>query len=396
MDETWLPSSATVTQNDMIYLDNNSTTPLDPAVVDAMLPYFTTKFGNPSNPAHDYGLEAANAVERARLQVAHLIGSEAKEILFTSGATESNNLAILGAARASRSRGNHVVTTAIEHKAVLNPCKQLEREGMRVTYLPVDRTGFVSTNDLAEAITDHTVLVSVMAANNEVGTIQPIQEIGRLCKERGILFHSDAVQALGKIPFDVEELGVDLLSISGHKIYGPKGVGALYVRSRNPAVQLEPIVYGGGQERGLRSGTVAVPSVVALGLTCELAEGNLATEPSRLRTLRDKLLSRLLSAIPTAVVHGQQGNTLPGLLNLGFPGVDGDDLIHCLKGVAVSQGSSCSSGSFEPSHVLRALGINDDLARASIRMGVGRFTTADEIDQATELIVAAVETLKQS
>jgi cysteine desulfurase len=380
----------------MIYLDNNSTTPLDPAVVDAMLPYFTTKFGNPSNPAHDYGLEAARAVERARSQVAHLIDSEAKEILFTSGATESNNLAILGAARAARGRGDHVVTTIIEHKAVLNPCKQLEREGMMVTYLPVDETGFIPTHVVAEAITERTVLISVMAANNEVGTLQPIREIGCLCKEHGVLFHSDAVQALGKIPFDVEELGVDLLSISGHKMYGPKGVGALYVRSRNPSVQLDPIVYGGGQERGLRSGTVAVPLVVALGVACELAEGHLATEPSRLRALRDRLLSRLLSAIPTAVVHGKQSDTLPGLLNLGLPGVDGDDLVHCLKGVAVSQGSSCSAGSFEPSHVLRALGVSDDLARASIRMGIGRFTTAQEIDQAAERIVAAIETLKQS
>ena len=267
---------------------------------------------------------------------------------------------------------------------------------MAVTYLPVDRTGLVSVDALAKAVTDRTVLVSVMAANNEVGTLQPIREIGCLCKERGILFHSDAVQALGKIPFDVEELSVDLLSISGHKMYGPKGVGALYVRSRNPAVRLEPIVYGGGQENGLRSGTVAVPSVVALGVACELAAGHLATEPSRLRMLQDRLLSQLLSAIPTAIVHGQQGNTLPGLLNLGFPGVDGDDFIHCLKGVAVSQGSSCSAGSFEPSHVLRALGVSDELAQASIRMGVGRFTSAQEIDRATELIVAAIETLKRS
>jgi len=385
-----------VTQNDVIYLDNNSTTPLDPAVLEAMLPYFVTKFGNPSNPAHDYGLEAARAVEHARSQVAHLIGAETREIVFTSGATESNNLAILGAARASRSRGNRVVTTVIEHKAVLNPCKQLEREGMKVTYLPVDATGLVSVNDLAKAATHGTVLVSIMAANNEVGTIQPIREIGRICRERGILFHSDAVQALGKISLDVEDVGVDLLSISGHKMYGPKGVGALYVRSRHSGVELEPIVYGGGQERSLRSGTVAVPSVVALGVACEVAEGRLAAEPSRLRSLRDRLLSRILAAIPTAIMHGPRDNTLPGLLNVGFPGVDGDDLIYCLKGVAVSQGSSCSTGSFEPSHVLRAMGVADDLARASIRMGVGRFTTVHEIDRAATFIIAAVETSKQS
>ncbi len=337
----------------MIYLDNNSTTPLDPAVLDAMLPYFTTKFGNPSNTAHDYGLEATRAVERARAQVAHLIGSEAKEILFTSGATESNNLAILGFARANRGRGDHVITTVIEHKAVLNPCKQLEREGMRITYLPVDGTGFTTANAVAQVITERTILVSVMAANNEVGTVQPIRDIGQLCQEHGVVFHSDAVQALGKIPFDVEDLGVDLLSISGHKMYGPKGVGALYVRSKNPPVRLEPIVYGGGQEGGFRSGTVAVPNVVGLGVACELALGHLATEPLRLRALRKRLLERITSEISGVVVHGHPTNNLPGLLNIGFQGIDGDVFIHCLKDVAVSQGSSCAAGSFEPSHVLR-------------------------------------------
>jgi len=385
-----------VTQSEVIYLDNNSTTPVDPAVVEAMLPYFASKFGNPSNPAHDYGLEALRAVEHARFQVASLIGGESKEIVFTSGATESNNLAVLGAARGSRGRGNHVITTVIEHRAVLNPCRQLEREGMAVTYLPVDTRGRVSVDDLANAVTQGTVLVSVMAANNEVGTIQPIREIGRVCKERGILFHSDAVQALGKVPLNVEDFGVDLLSISGHKMYGPKGVGALFVRSRDPTVELEPIVHGGGQELGLRSGTVAVPGVVALGAACELAEGHLATESSRLRTLRNRLFELISIAIPAAIVHGPEANGLPGLLNLGFPGIDGDDLINCLKGVAVSQGSSCSARSFEPSYVLRALGIGDELARASIRIGVGRFTTASEVDEAAKRIIAAVQMLQHA
>lgn len=378
-----------------IYLDNNSTTPLDPAVADVMLPYFMTKFGNPSNTAHDYGVEAARAVERARSQVALLIGAEAKEVFFTSGATESNNLAILGAVRANRGRGNHVITTQIEHKAVLHPCKQLYCEGIRVTFLAVDPTGRVDAQAVAQAITNRTVLVSVMAANNEVGTLQPVREIGHICKDRGIFFHSDAVQALGRVPIDVEDLGVDLLSVSAHKMYGPKGVGALYVRNRNPSVALEPLVFGGGQEGGIRSGTVAVPNVVALGVACELARKHLATEPSQLRALRQKLLQRITSEIPDAVPHGHPTDTLPGLLNIGFPGIDGDAFIHCLNGVAVSQGASCSAGSFEPSHVLRALGVSDELARASIRMGVGRFTTADEIDRAAELIVDAVRRLKQ-
>ncbi len=378
-----------------IYLDNNSTTPVDSAVLNAMLPFFTAMFGNPSNTAHDYGLKAADAVEYARVQVASLIGCKAKEVVFTSGATESNNLAILGAVRANRRNGDHVVTTLIEHKAVLYPCKQLEREGIKVTYLAVDGKGRIDAEQVADAITEQTVLVSVMAANNEVGTLQPVREIGCLCKERGVLFHSDAVQALGRIPVDVEELGLDLLSISAHKMYGPKGVGALYVRSQNPSVRLDPIVFGGGQEGGLRSGTVAVPNVVGLGAACELAAKNLPTAPPRLRALRDRLLSQLLSAIPGAIVHGEQTDTLPGLLNIGFPEVDGDALIHCLKGVAVSQGSSCSAGSFEPSHVLRALGVSDELARASLRFGVGRFTTEEEIDQAVDIVAKVFARLQR-
>lgn len=380
-------------RDEMIYLDNNSTTPLDRTVLDAMLPYLTTKFGNASNTTHDYGSEAARAVDRARMQVASLLGADPKEIVFTSGATESNNLAILGAVRGSRQSGDHVITTRIEHKAILNPCRQLEREGVKVTYLPVDTTGYLHAEAVAEAITDRTVLVSVMAANNEVGTLLPVAEIGRICKERDVLFHSDAVQALGRVPVDAQELGVDLLSVSAHKMYGPKGVGALYVRGRSPAVRLEPLVYGGGQERGLRSGTIPVPNVVALGVASELAGKHLATEPARLRDLRERLRERISSAVASAVVHGHPGLTLPGLLNIGFPEVDGDVLIHSLRGVALSQGSSCSAGSFEPSHVLRALGVGDALARASIRMGVGRFSTPEEIDSAAELIVKAIRSL---
>jgi len=378
-----------------IYLDNNSTTPVDPVVLEAMLPYFTARFGNPSNTTHDAGLEAARAVEQARAQVARLIGCQAKEVIFTSGATESNNLAVLGAVRANCRRGDHVVTTSIEHKAVLQPCKQLEREGVTVTYVAVDTKGRVDPEQVSDAITERTLLVSVMAANNEVGTVQPVTEIGRICKKRGVLFHSDAVQVLGKIPLDVEKLGVDLLSVSGHKMYGPKGVGALYVRARNPSVRLDPIVYGGGQEGGLRSGTVAVPNVVGLGAACELAARHLPTDPPRLRVLRQRLLSRLVSALPGAIVHGPQSDTLPGLLNIGFPGIDGDALIHCLKGVAVSQGSSCSAGSFEPSHVLRALGVSDELARASLRFGVGRFTTEVEIDQAVDIVTKEIARLQR-
>jgi cysteine desulfurase len=376
-----------------IYLDNNSTTPLDPAVLEAMLPFLVTKFGNPSNPAHDYGVEAARAVEWARSQVASLIGAGEKEILFTSGATESNNLAILGAARANRGRGDHIVTTVIEHQAVLQPCKRLEREGFRVTYLPVDAAGYVRPEAVSEAITESTVLVSIMAANNEIGTLQPVRDIGRICEETGVLFHSDGVQALGKTPIDVEDLGVHLFSVSAHKMYGPKGVGALYVRRRNPAVRVEPIVYGGGHEGGFRSGTVPVPQVVALGAACELAGRLLPTEPGRLRDLRERLLRRITAEVPSAVVHGHPSATLPGLASIGFPGVDGDALIHCLHGVAVSQGASCSAGSFEPSHVLRALGVSDGLARATIRAGVGRFTTAEEVDHAAGLIVDAVKRL---
>lgn len=373
-----------------IYLDHNSTTPVAPPVLEAMLPYFTLRFGNPSNRAHRFGCEASDAVERARAEVGTLLGAEPGEILFTSGATESNNLAILGAARNLRGRGDHVVTVVVEHKAVLAPCRQLEREGWRVTRLPVDGLGRVSIDDVARAITPRTVLVSVMLANNEIGTLQPIPDIGQLCEERGVVLHTDAVQAVGKLPVRVGDLGVDLLSVSAHKMYGPKGAGALYVRGGVREGVLAPLLYGAGQECGLRPGTPAAPNLVGLGAACRLALDSPEC-PSRLRSLRDRLRHRLLEAAPDARVLGDPSACLPDLLCVAFPGTDGDALIHALQGVAVSQGASCSSGSFEPSHVLRAIGLCDDLARASLRFGVGRFTTEEEVDRAAWLVAEAIK-----
>ncbi len=377
-----------------IYLDNNSTTPVAPVVLEAMLPYFTKHFGNPSNATHAHGERASGAVEGAREQVSSLIGARPREIVFTSGATESNNLAILGAARRYRSRGNHVVTTSVEHKSVLGPIRELEREGFLVTVLGVDSTGRLSPQGVADAITERTLLVSVMTANNEIGTLQPIDEIGRICCERGILFHTDAAQALGKIHIDVEMLGVDLLSISAHKMYGPKGVGALYVRSNGTGISIESLVYGGGQENGLRSGTLPVPNIVGLGVACQLAYDHLTTEPLRLRELRACLRDSLCAGLPDLQIHGHPSEHLPGLLSVGFPGIDGDALIHSLREIAVSQGASCSSGSFEPSHVLLAIGLSDDLARATIRFGIGRFTTAEEVDYAAAYTVRIVRRLQ--
>ena len=379
-----------------IYLDNNSTTPVDHEVLEAMLPYFTTRFGNPSNTLHAYGVDAADAVERSRAQVASIVGASPREIVFTSGATESNNLAILGACRFGKQNAGHVVTAVTEHKAVLEACKQLESEGFRITYLPVDRFGTVSSSDVEKAIRPNTILVSVMAANNEVGTIQPIREIGAVCQEKGVLFHSDAVQAVGRLPIDIDAWNVDLLSMSAHKIYGPKGVGALFIRRSGAKFGLMPLIFGGGQERGLRSGTLPVPQIVGFGMACDKAQRSLHEEPERICSLRDALKERLLMAVPGTVLHGHPGQQLPGLLNLGFPDVDGDVFIHLLTGVAASQGSSCSAGSFEPSHVLRAMGVSDNLARASLRLGVGRFNTDEDITRAAELIIAAVDQARRA
>lgn len=378
-----------------IYLDNNSTTRTDPRVVEAMLPYFTERFGNAASRSHAYGWEAEAAVEEAREQVAGLIGASAKEVIVTSGATESNNLAIKGVVAMYKKKGNHVVTQVTEHKAVLDTCKRLERDGVQVTYLPVDKFGQVHPDQVREAITDKTVLVSIMAANNEIGTLQPIGAIGRLCKEKGVLFHTDAVQALGKFPVDVEAMGIDLLSLTAHKIYGPKGVGALYVRKKDPRVRLEPMIDGGGHERGMRSGTLAVPMIVALGAACELARRELPEESARTFALRERLRKGIMDRLPETYLNGHPTERLPGNANISFAYVEGEGLMMGIKDVAVSSGSACTSASLEPSYVLRALGVGDELAHSSIRFGVGRFTMQEEVDYTADLVVREVSRLRE-
>ena len=377
-----------------IYLDNHATTRTDPRVLDAMLPYFTEHYGNAASRTHSFGWKAEEAVELARSQVAALIGAEAKEIIFTSGATESDNLAIKGAARMQRRQGNHIVTVQTEHHAVLDPCRRLQSEGFDVTFLPVDRFGRVTQDQVADALTPRTILVSVMLANNEVGTLQPVAEIGKLCKERGVLLHTDATQAAGKVPIDVETLHADLISLSAHKMYGPKGVGALYVRRRSPHVRLEPLFDGGGHERGMRSGTLPVPNIVGFGAACGLAADALAAEPRHVRSLRDRLHEGLLANIPDITLNGHPDLRLPNNLNLSFPGVRGDALLMALKTIAVSSGSACTSASVEPSYVLRALGVPDDLAHSSIRFGLGRFNTEEEIDYTIEEVTRVVRHLR--
>jgi cysteine desulfurase len=381
-----------------IYLDNQATTPVDPRVLDAMLPYFTENFGNSSSTSHPYGRVAAEAVERARGEIAALIGADLREIVFTSGATESNNLAIKGAAHfalahpvGGRAR-DHIVTLQTEHKCVLESCKELEREGFGVTYLPVEPNGLVSLAALDEAFTERTLLASVMAAHNEIGVIQPLAEIGALCRSKGVLFHSDAAQAFGKIPLDVEAMKIDLVSISGHKIYGPKGIGALYVR-RRPRARLLPLIDGGGQERGLRSGTLPTPLCVGLGRAAAIAGAEMAEEAERLRRHRDHLLKDLSQRIPGLRLNGDAERRLPGSLNLTFPGIPAPDLIEASPSLAISTGSACTSASIEPSYVLRALGLPDEAANASIRVGLGRFTTAAEVDFAADALAAAVSRL---
>ena len=374
-----------------IYMDNHATTRTDPRVVEAMLPYFTEHFGN-ANSIHGFGQKAAEAVDEARAKIASLINAEPKEIVFTSGATESDNLAIKGVAAMYRRQGDHIITTQIEHRAVLDPCRRLERDGFRVTYLPVDRFGQVSTQDVADAITPETILVSVMLANNEVGTLQPVVEIGKTCRERKVLLHTDATQAVGKIPVDVEALNVDLLSMSAHKMYGPKGIGALYIRRR---VRLEPIFDGGGHERGLRSGTLAVPSIVGFGKACELCAASLAQEAEHCRQMRDRLLDRLMQALDDCTLNGHPDERLPGNLNLSFAHVQGEALLMALKNVAVSSGSACTSASVEPSYVLRAMGVPDELAHASIRFGLGRFNTIAEVEYAIEEVARVVRRLRE-
>jgi cysteine desulfurase len=377
-----------------IYLDNHATTRTDPRVVEALLPYFSEHYGNAASRSHAFGWAAAEAVEKARGEIAALINADAKEIVFTSGATESNNLALKGAAAMYRRQGNHLITVATEHRSVLDPCRRLEREGFEVTFLPVDRFGRVSPTQVAEAITERTILVSVMLANNEVGTLQPLATLGQLCKERRVLLHTDATQAVGKIAVDVEALQVDLLSLSAHKLYGPKGIGALYVRRRNPHVRLEPLLDGGGHERGMRSGTLPVPLVVGFGAACSLCQREMPAEALRLRELRDRLEARIMAEVEECFVNGHPEERLPGNLNLSFAHVQGEALLMALKTIAVSSGSACTSASVEPSYVLRALGVSDELAHGSIRFGLGRFNTLAEVDEASAAVAREVKRLR--
>ncbi|MBN8554684.1 MAG: IscS subfamily cysteine desulfurase [Deltaproteobacteria bacterium] len=378
-----------------IYLDNHATTPVDPAVLDEMIPYFTQTFGNAASRNHRFGWTAEEAVEKARLQIAQMIGANPKEIIFTSGATESNNLAIRGVAEMYRSKGNHIITTVIEHKAVIDTAKYLETQGFEITFLPVDKFGMVRPEDVKNAITDKTILISVMTANNEIGTINPIAEIGALAKERGIIFHTDAVQAIGRIPVNVDDLKVDLLSISAHKIYGPKGVGALYIRRKNPRVRLSPIIFGGGHERGMRSGTLNVPGIVGFGKAIELAAKLMPEESKRLQKMRDRLHEALMAQLDEVTLNGHPEKRLSNNLNLSFAYVEGEALMMAIPEIAVSSGSACTSASLEPSYVLKAMGIGEDLAHSSLRFGLGRFTTEEEINFAIEKTVAAVKKLRE-
>ncbi|MBI2900615.1 MAG: IscS subfamily cysteine desulfurase [Planctomycetes bacterium] len=379
-----------------IYLDNQATTPVDPRVAEAMFPFFTHKYGNAASRTHEFGREAERAVEEARARVAALVGAQPEEIVFTSGATESDNLAIKGVVRFHRARGNHVVTVATEHRAVLDACRALERDGeARVTLLPVDGEGLVDPAAVRAAIADSTVLVSVMIANNEIGVIQPVAEIGKICKERGVLFHADAAQAAGKIPVDVEAAGIDLLSVSAHKMYGPKGVGALYVRRRNPRVRLTPILDGGGHEGGLRSGTVPVPLAVGFGEAARISGVEMAAEAERMLSLRERLRRGIFDRLDRVRLNGHAGRRLPGNLNVSFECVESERLIDALDGVAVSSAAACTTAKIEPSHVLRAIGLPEPLAHAAIRFGIGRFNTEREIDITLDLLVKAVKGLRE-
>jgi cysteine desulfurase len=377
-----------------IYLDYAATCPVDQRVVDVMLPYFTQTFGNAASRTHSFGWGAEEAVDQARTEIAEAIGADSKEITFTSGATESDNLAIKGVAEYLKEKGNHIITVVTEHKAVIDACKALERHGHEVTYLPVDRHGLVTPEQVAEAITDKTVLVSIMLANNETGVLQPIAEIGRICHEKKVLFHTDATQALGKVPIDVQAMNIDLMSLSAHKIYGPKGVGALYVRRRKPRVRLTPQIHGGGHERGNRSGTLNVPGIVGFGAAVRIAQTSMAEEGQRIRELRDYMRDRLMSEIPNVVLNGHPERMLPGHLNISFAYIEGESLLMALKDVALSSGSACTSASLEPSYVLRAMGLDDEMAHSSLRMTIGRFTTKAELDHVIELLKKNVARLR--
>jgi cysteine desulfurase len=378
-----------------IYLDNNATTRTDPRVVEAMLPYFAELYGNAASRSHSFGWAAEEAVESARGQLAKVIGADAKEIIFTSGATESNNLAIKGIAQMYAEKGDHIITVVTEHKAVLDTCKHLEKEGKQVTYLGVGKDGLIDLGELKAAITDKTILVSIMAANNEIGVIQPLKEIGEICRASGVLFHTDAVQAYGKIPLDVNALHIDLLSFTAHKIYGPKGIGALYVRRRNPRVKLTAQIDGGGHERGFRSGTLNVPGIVGFGKAAELLLEELEAETVRLTALRERLAQTIMDACDSCYINGHPTQRLPGNLNISFEFVEGESLLMGLKDVALSSGSACTSASLEPSYVLKAMGLGDELAHSSLRFGLGRFTTEEEVDWVARKVISEVSRLRE-
>lgn len=377
-----------------VYLDNHATTPLDPRVLEAMLPFLTSKFGNAASNSHAFGWEAAAAVEMARRQIASAIGATPQEIVFTSGATESDNLAVLGVAESRQSRGNHVITAVSEHKAILDSCKHLEKHGYRVTWLPVKSDGLIDMDQLRDAFTDQTILVTIMAANNETGVLQPIEEIGRLCRERGVLFHSDAVQALGRVPLNVHSASVDLASLTAHKLYGPKGCGALFVRN-DAAVRPHAMIHGGGHEGGLRSGTLNVPGIVGFGKACEIAQQEMVEECRRIAALRNRLRDRLASSLDQVVINGSMEHRLPGNLNMSFLQVEGETLLTGLHDVALSSGSACSSGKTQASHVLKALGLSDEVAGCAIRFGVGRFNTEAEIDYVAGRVIELVKNLRE-
>ena len=378
-----------------IYMDNHATTPVDPRVLEEMLPYFTDKFGNAASRNHSFGWAGEEAIETARERIAQLIGATPKEIIFTSGATESDNLAIKGVAEMYREKGNHIITAVTEHKAVLDTCKRLEKYGYRVTYLPVQKDGLIDLDELKRAMDDKTILVTIMAANNEIGVVQPIGEIGKLCHEKGVIFHTDATQYVGKVPMDVIKQNLDLVSISGHKMYGPKGVGALYVRRKNPRVQLAPLIDGGGHERGMRSGTLNVPGIAGLGKACAICYEVMPQESCRMAGLRNRLRDKIMSRLDEVYINGSWEHRLPGNLNISFAYVEGESLLMGINDIAVSSGSACTSATLEPSYVLKALGTGDDLAHSSIRFGLGRFNTEAEVDYVATRVVETVQRLRE-
>ncbi len=392
-----MPSMQTPANTNMklpVYMDYQATTPMDPRVLEKMIPYFTEKFGNPHSRSHAYGWESEAATDLAREQVAELIGATEKEIIFTSGATESNNIAIKGVAHFYKDKKNHIITPVTEHKCVLDSCRHLEQEGFEVTYLPVKPNGLIDLEALKAAIKENTLLISVMAINNEIGVIQPLKEIGAICRERGIFFHTDAAQAFGKIPLNVDEMNIDLMSISGHKCYGPKGIGALYVR-RRPRVRLEALFSGGGQERGFRSGTLPTPLVVGLGEAARIAKLEMGKDSEHVKRLSDKFLKAIMDEMKDVFMNGDREQRYPGNINLSFAYVEGESMIMAIKDLAVSSGSACTSASLEPSYVLRALGVNEELAHTSIRFGIGRFTTEEEIDFAIKTVKGSIDKLRE-